>query len=149
MNTSITPPLGTIIAERHYRLDRGRSRGMRIIVRIGAPVRDPNPPGRDWACPYEVLVSGKRRQRAAYGIDSFQALELALRIVPTELASAARRHGGEVHLFGALDPSVPRFNKPKASRKDAAAARQRASASSTKVRARGRSRRSRRRHPAL
>lgn len=88
---------------------------MRIEVHVGCPVADPNPPGRDWACPYEITVSGEPRLRAAYGVDALQALELALKILPVELASLARQHQGEIHLFGALDPSIPRLKKSKRS----------------------------------
>ena len=113
MSTPIRPPLGKVIAQRRYRLHRHGKRGMRIEVRVGCPIADPNPPGRDWACPYEITVSGKARLRAAYGVDMLQALELVLKILPSHLASLARQYDGEIHLFGALDPSIPRFKMSK------------------------------------
>jgi hypothetical protein len=105
------PPLGTVIAEREYKLVRAGQRGKRVVVRFGAPVPDPSAPGTDWMCPYALVVSGKAQVRAVFGVDSLQALELALRLVPTLLAVLARDEGGELHSFGVKDTSLPRTGR--------------------------------------
>lgn len=119
--TRTPPPLGTVIAEREYRLVRAGQRGKRVVVRFGSPVPDPSAPGTDWMCPYALVVSGKAQVRAVFGVDSLQALELALRLVPTLLAVLARDEGGELHSFGVKDTSLPRLPKRRPRRPGAAA----------------------------
>jgi hypothetical protein len=102
-----------VVAERNYRLHRRAKRGLSVQARIGRPIPDPNAPTIAWACPYELLVSGKRRPGAVYGEDSLQALELALQLLPTLLGSLAREYDAEVHRFGSLDRSIPRLPRRK------------------------------------
>ena len=86
--------LGGVIADRTYQWQRGKSRGD-LTVRIGAPGRDPRP-GGDWLCP--VQFSGMPRGQGIptgvvqiFGVDSVQALTLALGFVQTILAHSASR----------------------------------------------------------
>ncbi|HYD46948.1 MAG TPA: hypothetical protein VEB21_01305 [Terriglobales bacterium] len=52
-----------------------------VQVRIGFPA----PARRDWRCPYQIVGLGSRRVRYAYGVDSMQALQMALEAVAIEL----------------------------------------------------------------
>lgn len=81
--------LGAVVAERKYDWRRGDDAGS-LTVRIGSPQRDPLP-GGDWLCP--VQFSGaptgcgiSMGVRPVYGLDSLQALTLALGYVQSELA---------------------------------------------------------------
>lgn len=83
--------LGEVIAER--RLDwTGDSGSEGVVVRIGKPVRDPDPEG-DWLCPIQIAGLGDDMVRAAFGVDAVQALILALQMVHVDLQSGQRRTG--------------------------------------------------------
>ncbi len=59
-----------------------------LRVQIGRPVRDPDPK-RDWYCPIRIRGMGKDRAHVFYGIDSLQALQMALCILDAEVRSFA------------------------------------------------------------
>lgn len=84
--------LGEVIAERHLEWadDGGPSGG--VVVRIGKPVRDPDP-GGDWLCPVEVVGLGADDVRAAWGVDAVQALTLSFQMIHADLLAEQRRAG--------------------------------------------------------
>jgi hypothetical protein len=65
--------IGRPIAERVLSIEGSTET---VIVRLGEPL--PFPDGEDWYCPYEVVRGDQRMVRFAAGIDSLQALQLAL-----------------------------------------------------------------------
>ncbi|HZI11083.1 MAG TPA: hypothetical protein VE153_11905 [Myxococcus sp.] len=65
---------GPIVAERHFDLD-GRVKAVR--VRIGKPRRDPKT-GNYW-CTFAVSGLGRGMSFMVWGVDSLQALQLAMR----------------------------------------------------------------------
>ncbi|HLJ30792.1 MAG TPA: hypothetical protein VKY85_29080 [Candidatus Angelobacter sp.] len=77
--------IGTIIAERQLEgLEDGNVR--RLIVRIGKPFRDEENEGC-WYCPYSIETSGNRRLFYGAGVDSLQALRIAISMIEADLAS--------------------------------------------------------------
>jgi len=78
--------LGEVIAERRLvaRVRHGRARS--VVVKFGRPVHSAvkNDP---WWCPVEIIGIGKPRFFAAAGVDSVQALILALRAADLKLAT--------------------------------------------------------------
>jgi hypothetical protein len=48
-----------------------------IVIKVGKPRRDPDPTG-DWMCSYFVEGLPQARRRYAHGIDSLQALQMAI-----------------------------------------------------------------------
>jgi hypothetical protein len=81
--------LGEVIAERRLvaRVRHGRARS--LVVKFGRPVHSAvkNDP---WWCPVEIIGIGKPRFFAAAGVDSVQALILALRAADLKLATGYR-----------------------------------------------------------
>ena len=65
--------IGRPIAERVLSIEGS---GETVSVRLGEPL--PYPDGQDWYCPYEVVHGEQRMVRFAAGVDSLQALQLAL-----------------------------------------------------------------------
>jgi hypothetical protein len=65
--------IGRPIAERILSIDGSEEM---IRVRLGEP--QPFADGQDWYCPYEVVRGEHRMVRFAAGVDSLQALQLAL-----------------------------------------------------------------------
>ncbi|MGE8547854.1 DUF6968 family protein [Alcaligenes sp. Marseille-Q7550] len=79
----------------------------RILVEIGAPIRDVETVrGMDWRCP--VRFSGEKieKVRSACGIDSFQSLCLAFRLVRYTLEELERNLEGKIRF---LESDFPPF----------------------------------------
>lgn len=81
-----------IIASRslHFRQD---GRDIAIPVNVFAPQID----GNAWSCQYEIGWPGETRRSEAVGIDSVQALVLALQKIGTEIYTS------DFHKSGTLD----------------------------------------------
>jgi hypothetical protein len=76
-----------------------------IVVRVGKPRRDPDPTG-DWRCPYLVEGLPDARRRYAHGIDSLQALQMAI-----EAAKVAIKAAGLICTYSGGEPGdigIPR-----------------------------------------
>jgi hypothetical protein len=70
------------MAERELKAVRdGKSQG--AILRIGKPIKSVD--ATDFRCPYQVAGIGDDVIRSASGEDSMQALQLAIKMVGTEL----------------------------------------------------------------
>ena len=65
-----------------------------ISVELGTPAPDSFEARDTWYCPFQITGFGEPIVRAIYGIDAFQALILALHILPTQLRALARDDGG-------------------------------------------------------
>lgn len=96
--------LGDVIAERRL-LFRDDKRRRAVRVRVGRPVRgqaehDP------WACPVAVDGLPFGAVRAIYGIDSLQALVLALQFLVRTLPVLARKSGGRLAWLDERDEVV-------------------------------------------
>ena|ERR1700679_847262 len=87
-------PIGECFAERQLVLRASNGTEIPACVRIGRPV----PTGDDWICPYEVELGTKKLAFAVYGVDSLQALALALKILDIELETEAK-HADAVFLW--------------------------------------------------
>jgi hypothetical protein len=75
--------LGTIIAERQF---AGQENGTpcQIVVRIGKPFPDENQDGC-WYCPYSITRASAQRLFYGAGVDSLQALRIAISMVEADL----------------------------------------------------------------
>jgi Domain of unknown function (DUF6968) len=82
--------LGQVVAERRLRL-LGHP-DVEVWVRLGQPRPFPDDPNKNYYCPYQIAGIGDARVRYAGGVDSLQALELALHILPTELDRLRQQH---------------------------------------------------------
>lgn len=81
--------LGLVIAERRLRDEDRPER--EVWVRIGLPRVSPRGPQGDYICPYQISGVGDENVRYAVGVDSLQALELALLVLPSELVALLRQ----------------------------------------------------------
>ena len=84
--------LGQVVAERRLRV-LGRP-DLEVWVRLGMPRPFPNDRLNNYYCPYQVTGIGDGKVRYAGGVDSLQALELALHLLPTELDRLGQEHPG-------------------------------------------------------
>ena len=93
--------IGEVIAERDFVLTSGSGRKVRIRVRFGKPVRGKATSRRDpWWCPIEVKGAGLDSLRPVAGIDSLQALILALELVSRVLPDEVERAGFRIEWLG-------------------------------------------------
>ena len=88
--------VGDVIAERSFELTRPRRRVSRVVVRFGRPVQEPGPDATaPWFCPISMSGGGIDLFWAIAGIDSLQALVLALEHATTMIPFHAARVGGQ------------------------------------------------------
>jgi hypothetical protein len=93
--------VGDVIAEREFALTKPSGRKARIRVRFGKPVLGKGASRRDpWWCPVEVKGAGLDSFRPVAGIDSLQALILALELVTRVLPDEVERAGFRIEFLG-------------------------------------------------
>jgi len=80
--------IGTPIAERQL-VGRENGRECNVIVRIGTPFHDENNQS-SWYCPYSIEVGSTQRLFYGAGVDSVQALRIAISMIETELTNTFR-----------------------------------------------------------
>ena len=86
--------MSTLIAER--RLDHSGI-GNAGSVRVYAPFDE----GQSWRCNYEIEWPGHAHKWKAVGEDSYQALQLAMQMVPVEISVTDDFKAGRLGCFGA------------------------------------------------
>lgn len=94
--------IGALIASR----DLSLSNGDKVTVLIGKP--EPYPDGQDFYCPYQILGIGSERVRYASGIDSAQALLLALKKIGADLNCSREAEAEQLSWMGAGDLGFPK-----------------------------------------
>ena len=93
--------LGTVIAEREFVVRKASGRAVRVRVRFGQPVKGRGGTKRDpWWCPVETKGAGLDSFRPVAGIDSLQALILALDLITRVLPMEAERVGLRLEWLG-------------------------------------------------
>jgi hypothetical protein len=86
--------LGVVIATR--RLVLANDAGRRILVKMGKPEPLPDALGDDQYCPFQITGIGTERVKYAAGVDAFQSIELALKMIGAELTRLNQKHGGRL-----------------------------------------------------
>ncbi|UQA55787.1 DUF6968 family protein [Polyangium aurulentum] len=96
------------IAERVLEFrQEGRSRAQKVTVRIGAP--EPIENG-NWAVIYEIRGPGRRRRaQEVGGVDSVQAIYMAMANVPLDVRQLEVELGGKVTFLDSDDLRFPRL----------------------------------------
>jgi hypothetical protein len=78
--------IGEIIAERVLKRSVNGGEPRDVIVRLGKPQQFPD--GNGWFSPFEIIGIGDGKVRWIAGVDAFQSLRLALRIISVILHSS-------------------------------------------------------------
>jgi hypothetical protein len=76
-------------------LRRGAKRKSAVHVTIGAP----HPNGNDWCCPIRLKGLIDNKERPIFGVDSWQAMILALKLAESMLQNEVRK-GGKLYYLG-------------------------------------------------
>jgi hypothetical protein len=81
-----------IVAKRSLKV-RNADGETEVPIRIFAPEELAE---RSWGCRYEIDWPNRRKAMTAHGVDSVQALELALRMIGAELYTSSYHKAGEL-----------------------------------------------------
>ena len=100
--------LDDVIAERTLAL-RTAGAEADVRVRLGRPRPDPASAHGDWLCPVEIHGPARRRGLVAHGVDSFQALLLAVQMLNIELRALERATGGRLWFLDSADAGIPNW----------------------------------------
>lgn len=74
-----------------------------LVVEIGVPIQDVETvSGYDWRCPVRIVDGDTLHERRACGVDSFQALRLAIQLVQDHVDHIAAEEDCQIDLFGTL-----------------------------------------------
>jgi hypothetical protein len=92
----------TAIAEREIKCD-----GRLTLIRI----YEPQPDQADWRCEYEISWPSKQRRSYAMGVDSFQALQLAMFKVAIDVGVSDEFKAGRVSVFGEAITTTTELNQ--------------------------------------
>jgi hypothetical protein len=79
-----------------------------VVIRLSLPVRC----DADFRCDYEIAWPDRTRVFNAFGIDSVQALILALRMVHAELLYSPEGREGQIRWLGSDDLGLPLPDSP-------------------------------------
>ena len=100
-------PFKNLIARRDLAVDGSRSK---VSVEIGRPFED----DRCFTCQIRMTSGKKVIQREIHGVDAFQSLELALKMIPTFLRHTEQLPLGRMYAFEKGDDmGFPETNWPK------------------------------------
>jgi len=78
-----------------------------LIARLGEPVQDvPSASGDDWRCPIQI-EGWEHTPPPGVGVDSFQALLGAIKLLSAYLTQIERQTGGVLHWLGEPGHFVP------------------------------------------
>lgn len=107
----------TTIAQRDF-LFAIHGKRSRARVRIGQPVQDvPTADGIDWRCPVSISGLPKGPPLQGFGVDSFQALVGAIKVVELEIKRLEAQHGGLFEWLGMGWHGMPRIRLDTAPKK--------------------------------
>src|SRR4051812_13579392 len=85
-------PMTSVVARRILERQGRAGATSEIVIEIGKPARDRAPDGH-WYCPYRIIRVERTRVVPIFGIDSMQALIMALALLSTEVAIHGEKEG--------------------------------------------------------
>lgn len=90
--------VGPVIATRLLSLARDKKAVQAITVRLGRPKRMPGT--SDYYCPYQIAGIGSEKIKYVAGIDAFQAIQLAMGRIGTDLWALNQECQGKLRWEG-------------------------------------------------
>ena len=93
--------VGEIIAERELEIEDNR------IVRVVIGKPQPYPGGHNYYCPFQIKGIGKEKVISAGGVDSVQALLMALQGISANLYTSAQARNGTLTWLGRRNYGLP------------------------------------------
>ncbi|WP_017852076.1 DUF6968 family protein [Leptospira interrogans serovar Szwajizak] len=99
--------LGTVIAEREL-FFQSKSKKQKIIVKIGKP-KYLQKPDDCWYCPIQITGIESKKIRAAYGEDSIQSLQLAIKMIIIDLSHFQKTQSGKFIWLGQEQKNISKI----------------------------------------
>jgi hypothetical protein len=93
--------IGEVIAERTYSVSGSPPGSGGVIVLLGQPEKLPD--STDYYCPFLIAGLEPAKVRCAYGIDAFQAIQLAMTAIGAFLTSLNESEGSKLRWEGDQD----------------------------------------------
>ncbi|SRR5712692_8616580 len=90
--------IGEVIAQRKFSVLGSPEGSAGVSVLLGKPVKLPDAP--DFYCPFQIIGMGSDKIRCAYGIDAFQAIQLAMTAIGAYLNSLNESEGRRLRWDG-------------------------------------------------
>ena len=90
--------IGEVIATRRYFVTGSQDNQAKIVVQIGKP--QPFPNAVDFFCPVQVTAPGINKLSYGAGVDEVQALQLALKLIASELEILNKEYQGTLRWIG-------------------------------------------------
>jgi len=108
-NNTPKPRLNQVIAAREYLLATSARKNRKVYVRFGKPLPRPDHPS--YSCVYQIEGLHEHRiTRRMYGVDTIQALELAMKTALVELVCTEAYDQGRLTWLGSPDLGLPISN---------------------------------------
>lgn len=100
MSTSLFRPdtIGELIARREFSVIGSPEGSVGVTVLMGKPKKLPD--STDYYCPFQITGMGSDKVRCAYGIDAFQAIQLAMTVIGAYLNSLNESEGSRLRWEG-------------------------------------------------
>lgn len=80
---TVKPSIDAVVAERQLTLKSPPAEAKEVRVIVGKPTQSPDK--ADYYCQVQIIGLGDEKVRPIYGLDSIQALQLALRFIAQQL----------------------------------------------------------------
>lgn len=90
--------VGPVMATRRVSLTDGKRTTQEITIKLGRPKRMPG--AADYYCPYQIAGIGSEKIKYAAGIDAFQAIQLAMGRIGTDLWALNQECQGKLRWEG-------------------------------------------------
>jgi hypothetical protein len=90
--------IGEVIAVRKLLLRRGDIGKRTVVVKLGMPRQFPD--STDYYAPFQITGIGSGKPKYAGGIDAFQAIQLALKMIGAYLSAATSESSADLSWEG-------------------------------------------------
>src|ERR1051325_8632364 len=90
--------IGEVIAVRKLLLSRGDAGNRTVVVKLGMPRQFPD--STDYYAPFQITGIGSGKLKYAGGVDAFQAIQLAMKMIGAYLSWATSEGLGDLSWEG-------------------------------------------------
>lgn len=90
--------IGDVIAVREMEFHTNDGKIEKAFLKVGRPFEYGE--GLDWCCPYELSTESRKKVFGMFGIDSLQAIDLALKTLRVEVEHWEKTQNGKFYFLG-------------------------------------------------
>jgi hypothetical protein len=97
--------IGEVIGERMLTLEKSAEVARQVKVLLGKPRKFQD--SEDFCCPYQIIGLGDDTIKSAAGIDSMQAIQIAMQLVASEIHNVHREDAANLRWYGNRNIGLP------------------------------------------